>query len=106
MRHETRCHVEAIEKKVDPEALRAAQQVHLAVAGMGCPNCALRVRNALLSLSGVVQAEVSAQTSLAEVWFDASGLTLDDLIDGVASASAGTHHDYLAVPLRRGFRDA
>jgi hypothetical protein len=44
---EDNCHVDLYEKEVRAEDLEKAQVAHLAVAGMGCPRCALRVQNGL-----------------------------------------------------------
>jgi copper chaperone CopZ len=95
----TGCHVERIEKPVDPQALQEAERVQLVVTGMGCPNCAMRVHNALVGIDGVLRAEVDERTSLAEVWIDTPRVELKDLIWGVAAAGAGSHHQYRAAPM-------
>ncbi len=41
------CHVEPLDKPLDETALAKATAAYLAVWGMGCPRCALRVRNGL-----------------------------------------------------------
>ena len=104
MRHEMECHVEPIESDVDREALLAAEQAHLAVAGMGCPKCAHRVRNTLVAVPGVVAVEVDADRAVATVWYTAGKTDVNDLVRGVARASEGTHHDYMGVPIRSRFR--
>lgn len=101
MRHDTPCHVEPLEPDPEPEALQAAEILFLAVAGMGCPNCANRVRNALLRSPGVVNAEVDHRASVAEVWVDAERLEPEPLCAAVARAGEGTHHEYVAVPIPR-----
>lgn len=39
------CHVEPLQKTATPEEQQATTSALLAVGGMGCPNCAARVRN-------------------------------------------------------------
>ncbi len=94
------CHVERLEKEISAEALRSASMSALAVSGMGCPNCALRVRNALLSLPGVYQAEVDLERARAMVHWDPSAVQPEKLIEAVSQAAQGTHHDYRAYFLK------
>ena len=47
------CYVDPIQKIVTAEERTATATTLLAVSGMGCPNCAARVRNSLLRLNGV-----------------------------------------------------
>jgi len=46
MQHATDRPVDAVAPRAGAQALRGTEFVDLAVAGMGCPNCANRVRNA------------------------------------------------------------
>lgn len=76
-------------------------QYTLALAGLGCPNCANRVRNALLRTRGVLEAEIDLHGATGRVWcLSDSPVTVTDLVKAVVGASRGTHHHYLAVPLR------
>jgi copper chaperone CopZ len=50
------CHVDAVHKSPSIEERREKAEALLAVEGMGCPNCVLRVRNGLLQVYGVVAA--------------------------------------------------
>ncbi len=90
------CHVERLEKEVDPEALRSTKVSLLSVTGMGCPNCALHVHNALLSLPGVYRVEVDLERGLAVVYWNPILVQPEMLIESVSRASAGTRHDYRA----------
>lgn len=96
-----RCHVERIEEHADPEDLRRASVVVVRVDGLGCPNCANRVRNAILGTEGVVKAEVELATGRAKVGFDPGRCGVDDVLVAVAGAGAGTHHEYRATILQR-----
>jgi len=94
-----RCHVDPLEVEVDGSELDAAQTIVLAVGGMGCPNCAARVRNELLGTAGVLQAEVVHESAVARVWCAPGRVTMDELCRAVDRAAAGTHHEYRALPL-------
>lgn len=103
MQHVTECHVEPIEGAAGSAELDEAVQHTLALAGLGCPNCVNRVRNALLETPGVLEAEIDLHRALGRVWCRAeAALTEIDLVNAVVGASRGTHHRYLAVPMRRG----
>jgi len=96
MRDETsrRCYVEPIEKTVDPAVLESAQVSTLALTGLGCPNCARRVQNSLLSLSGVHQVEVNWENKRARIYWDPEAVERIRLLRAVWLAAAGTHHHY------------
>lgn len=100
MQHVTECHVEPIEGTAGSADLDEAVQYTLALAGLGCPNCANRVRNALLRNPGVIEVEIDVQGAIGHVWCRPdSPPTETDLVKAVVGASRGTHHRYLAVPL-------
>ncbi len=68
----------------------------LGVSGMGCPTCTIRVRNGLLSLGGVLSADVFLQNGVAVVAFDPSLVTVDNLVSAVAGAGNDGRHNYEA----------
>jgi copper chaperone CopZ len=104
MQHVTECHVEPIEGDAAAAELDEAVQHTLALSGLGCPNCANRVRNALLRTDGVLEAEIDLNAALGRVWCrPGSPPDETELVKAVVGASRGTHHRYLAVPLRRRF---
>ena len=43
------CHVEPITKRLGLDEIQNLQIAFLNISGMGCPNCANRVRNSLIS---------------------------------------------------------
>ncbi|MGB8644120.1 MAG: heavy-metal-associated domain-containing protein [Anaerolineae bacterium] len=61
------CQAMPVEKTVCADEQAAAQMARLLVWGLVCPNCAVRVRNALLALDGVVSADVDWERGLAFV---------------------------------------
>jgi copper chaperone CopZ len=90
---EQNCHVEPVNKTVLDSALRNADRVHLTVAGMGCQNCAMRVRNALVLLEGVHHAEMYLNIGLAEVYYDSGKVSIEAMVAAVAAAgNDGCHH--------------
>lgn len=93
------CHVEPVQKVVTAEQMGTAAGVFLLVWGMGCPNCALRVRNGLLGLDGVLDAQVNLERGLAQVLFDPARLQPERLPDAVTAAGDGDHHRYSAQVL-------
>ncbi len=90
------CQVEAIEKPVDWVALHNSAVAVLHVSGMGCGNCANRVRNSLLGLHGVLAAQVDLPEGLVRVNFASERTELQQLLDAVANAGNDGHHEYRA----------
>jgi len=94
MNEHENCHVEPLEKPLDEAALDKARAVYLAVWGMGCPHCAMRVRNGLLSLEHVLFADVSLEKGLAIAAYDPERVSSDDLMMAVAMADNDGRHKY------------
>ena len=90
------CHVEPFEKPLDQNALEVADVVYLAVSGMGCPRCAMRVKNSLLRLNGVLLSEVSLENGIAAVAYDPARVTPSDLAQAVSDAGNDGRHQYEA----------
>jgi copper chaperone CopZ len=64
---------------------------------MGCPNCAIRVRNAILRLDGVSWVDIDLGTGTALVAFDAKVVTAQQFIPAVAAAGNDGRHNYQAT---------
>ena len=90
------CHVEPIHKTALDHVIQNAERILLSISGMGCPNCATRVRNGLLLLDGVHDAEVLLNMRMAEVYFDEKKVSAEMLIQAVAGAGNDGRHTYLA----------
>ena len=97
---EDHCHVEAIQKVVAAAEQEHVETVRLAVWGMGCSNCASRVRNSLLSLNGVVYADVDHANGTARVAFNPELASIDALIRAVGHAGNDGRHEYGATLLQ------
>ena len=91
-----KCHVDPIEKIGTVEERRNTASALLMVQGMGCPNCAARVRNSLLSLSGVVDAQVSLEAGIADITYNPDLANVQVLVEAVAQAGGDTQHHYRA----------
>lgn len=96
MSEHNNCHVEPLEKPLDTAALSTAMAAYLGVWGMGCPRCANRVRNGLLSLEAVLFVEVFLEKGLAVVVYHPKGVTPDELVEAVAAAGNDGRHHYRA----------
>lgn len=99
-KHEN-CYVEPVEKTLDRQAIESAVAAYLLIGGMGCSNCATRVRNGLLGLEGVFAAEVELEQGLAAAAYDPERVTTDDLIQAVALAGNDGRHHYVAQLLKQ-----
>jgi len=93
---EENCHVEPVQKIITEEERKRVERALLAVWGIGCPNCARRVRNSLISQHGVVDAYVDHITGIAGVFFNPELATVEMLISAVAHAGNDGHHEYSA----------
>ena len=91
------CQVEPIRKIASADECKSLAVIGLAVWGMGCPNCANRVRNSLVALAGVVEADVSHITGFAFVEYNPDLVAKPDLLQAVAQAGDGNHHKYVAM---------
>lgn len=88
------CHVEPITKKPGLDEIQNVQIAILNVWGMGCPNCANRVHNSLISLKGVIDARVDHNLGKAQVAYNPTLATSDDLVSAVARAGGDGRHEY------------
>ena len=88
------CYVEPAQKIVTDEERQKVEMALLTVWGMGCPNCAARVRNSLLSLKGVVNACIDHTVGIAGVVFNPELATVEMLINAVADAGSDGRREY------------
>ncbi len=88
------CHVEPAVKRATPLERAQLTDGHLVIRGMGCPNCATRVRNSLLSLEGVADAIIDHNNGVGRVFYNPTVVTNDDLESAVSAAGGDGHHEY------------
>lgn len=91
------CHVDPVHKPASQAELQSAQRALLSVGGMGCNNCAARVRNGLLALDGVYAADVFLHMAVAEVLFDRNRVSTEMLVEAVRRAGNDGRHEYQAM---------
>ncbi|HLA96845.1 MAG TPA: heavy-metal-associated domain-containing protein [Anaerolineales bacterium] len=88
------CYVEPIQKNATAEERQKIEKALFVVWGMGCPNCAARVRNSLLLLNGVVNAYVDHTAGVAGVIYNPELATVEMLISAIARAGNDGRHEY------------
>ncbi len=93
------CPVEPVEKVICEDELAEARMARLLVFGLACPNCAARVRNALLHLDGVVSADVDWRSGLALIDFVPSRTNAHVLIRAISGASADPEERFQAAAI-------
>lgn len=93
------CHVEPVQKIATAEEQQATTLMMLGVQGMGCPNCAARVRNSLLGLRGVTEADVDHITGTADVEFNPNLVAIPALFEAIEHAGNDGRHRYRAFRL-------
>lgn len=96
MNQHEKCHVELIDATVNQELLADAYVAELQVSGMGCPNCAARVHNALVRVGGTFAVEVSHEFASAVVVYDPHRVCCHIIEQAVADAGNDGHHHYRA----------
>ncbi len=94
------CNVESIEKPLDKSALKTARAAYMGVSGMGCQNCAARVRNGLLGLEGVLLSDVFLQRGVAVAAYNPEMVTTEDLLNAITGAGNDGRHHYSAELLK------
>lgn len=99
MEHKANCHVDDVNKEVDPKALESAEVAWLAITGMGCENCARRVRNGVLSLNGVLRVDVDLGRHMAKVAYDPNEVNAEQFPVAIAEAGRASNHNYFAMLL-------
>lgn len=109
MNEHKNCQIDPIEKPLDRDALSVATVAYLTIGGMGCPRCVMRVRNRLLSLDGVLLAEVQLEQGVAAAAYDTNRVHPNELLWAVAAAGNDGRHHYSAklieqVPAKQAIR--
>ena len=88
------CHVEPIQKVASADEQEQIELVLLAVWGMGCPNCANRVRNSVLSIYGVTATYVDHAAGIAQISYNPNFVKIDSLISAIRWAGRGSKYAY------------
>lgn len=88
------CHVEPVQKNATGAERQFESMVALRIWGMGCPNCAARVRNSLVSLNGVIDADVDHISGVGQVIYNPALVQTGDLLMAVKRAGGDGRHEY------------
>lgn len=88
------CHVEPLHKIATPEERQATTAALLAVEGIDCGSCVAQVRNSLLALTGVVEAQVLQSLGMAHVAYNPQLTDIPALMQAVAQAGGDGRHTY------------
>ena len=88
------CHVVPVQKNATDAERQFESMAALRIWGMGCPNCAARVRNSLISLKGVIDAEVDHVSGTAQVIYNPALVQTQDLLTAVKQAGGDGRHEY------------
>ncbi len=91
------CSAQPIEKTICEDDLAETQMARLLLIGLVCPNCAVRARNALLQMAGVVSADVDWERGLALVDYIPTATTVHDLVQAISAAGDDAEHSSHAV---------
>ena len=91
------CYVEPIYKDaISTDLIQKADTATLVVWGMGCENCATRVRNSLLAMDGVYSVDVYLNMAVAEVRYTQEKISAHQLVEAVSAAGNDGRHQYRA----------
>jgi copper chaperone CopZ len=93
------CDIKAIHKTIVDEENKISQVTFLAISGLNCPNCAIRVRNALLNVYGVTDAIIDHIDGLGEVTYNPNLVERERITDIVSKAGGDGIHSYKAMIL-------
>ncbi len=91
------CQITPVQKSISEEEKLTTQVTYLAISGLNCPNCALRVKNALLNKFGVIDALIDHADGLGEVIFNPDIIHRSDLVNIVSNAGNDGTHSYSAI---------
>lgn len=91
------CHVPQLKVDAPAGGARRKETLVLAVAGLGCDNCANRVFNSLITTCGVYGAVVDRVTARVRVDFDPALTGPAALVRSVESAGERSGHRYRAA---------
>lgn len=90
------CDVKAIQKTIAEEEKRTIQITYLAISGLNCPNCAIRVRNAFLNTYGVTDTVIDHTVGLGQITYNPDLIERSSLPDIVTKAGGDGIHSYSA----------
>lgn len=93
------CEIKPIQKIISAEEMTRSQHAYLAISGLNCPNCATRVRNALISCLGVTDVVIDHFDGLGDVTYNPDQIQPASIVEVISKAGDGGKHSYSAMVL-------
>lgn len=90
------CDIKPFKKTSVFEEYQKSQITILSISGLNCPNCALRVRNALLKTYGVTTALIDHESGLGEITYNPDIVQPQNLVSAIVLAGGDGVHQYAA----------
>jgi copper chaperone CopZ len=90
------CDIKPFKKTSVFEEYQKSQITILSISGLNCPNCALRVRNALLKTYGVTTALIDHESGLGEITYNPDIVQPQKLVSAIVLAGGDGVHQYAA----------
>jgi copper chaperone CopZ len=90
------CKIEPIDRIPSEEEKNSVKFIYLVTFGLNCPNCAMRVRNALISTSGIIDVKIDYFDGMTEVAYNPSLIERSTVPELISNAGDGGHHKYSA----------
>ena len=91
------CQITPVHKSITEEEKLTTLVTYLAISGLNCPNCALRVKNALMNEYGVIDALIDHADGLGEITFNPNLIEKSKLLKIISSAGGDGVHSYSAI---------
>lgn len=90
------CDIKPFKKISLLEEYQKTQLTILSISGLNCPNCAIRVRNALLKTYGVTNALIDHESGLGEINYNPDIVQPKNLVTAIIQAGGDGTHQYSA----------
>ncbi|PKO05743.1 MAG: hypothetical protein CVU41_09965 [Chloroflexi bacterium HGW-Chloroflexi-3] len=90
------CDIKPFKKTSVFEEYHKSQTSILSISGLNCPNCALRVRNALLKTYGITTALIDHESGLGEITYNPDIVQPQNLVSAIVLAGGDGIHQYAA----------
>ncbi|PKN88132.1 MAG: hypothetical protein CVU46_02200 [Chloroflexi bacterium HGW-Chloroflexi-8] len=91
------CKIKLVQRIISEEENHKKQHAYLSISGLNCPNCATRVRNALINSIGVTDAIIDHADGLGEVTFNPDLIRPANFVEIVSKAGGDGVHSYSAM---------
>ena len=91
------CNIKPVQRIISEEENHKQQHAYLSISGLNCPNCATRVRNALINSIGVTDTIIDHADGLGEVTFNPDLIRPANFVEIVSKAGGDGVHSYSAM---------